>query len=55
MGPLWPRFYFSPSVVEDENPVRPTQPRSGMLVTERRWREGNPTLSANTAESAATI
>ena len=31
-APCGPVLFFSPSVVADENPVRPTQPRSGMLA-----------------------
>jgi len=39
MGPLaGPISFFSPSVVEDENPVRPTQQRSCQSVRQRRRR-----------------
>ena len=34
-------------MVEDEDPVRPTQPRSGMLARRSRSGRLNPTLSAN--------
>ena len=46
-APLWGLFVFLPSVVEDENPVRPTQPRSGMLAgSSRSERAESPPLSA---------
>jgi len=32
MAPSWGHFVFLPSAVADEDPVRPTQPRSGMLA-----------------------
>jgi len=35
-------LFFSPSVAEDENPVRPTQPRSGMLARSARSERLNP-------------
>ena len=34
--PLYGAFFFSPSVVADKIPVRPTQPRSGMLAVSSR-------------------
>ena len=40
-------LFFSPSVVEDEDPVRPKQPRSGMLARSARSERLNPPLSAN--------
>jgi hypothetical protein len=42
MGPLRPHFYFSPSVVADEDPVRPTQQRSCQLVGSSRGERVNP-------------
>ena len=42
-----PIFDFSPSVVEDEDPVRPTQQRSCQLAGSPRSGRANPALSAS--------
>ena len=41
-APLWGLLFFSPSVVEDESPVRPTRQRSCQFARQRRRRNSIP-------------
>jgi hypothetical protein len=49
-APLRGLLFFSPSVVEDENPVRPTQQRSCQLAGQRRRRKSQNALAFWTHE-----